>query len=83
MKRWSFDPAADWRYWFWPTGIVVPTAVLAVFIRLPEWLGDNVEGLREALLLFRYAEYQEYFFALFLTLYLGSFYLRLRPPAAA
>ncbi len=83
VKRWSFDPAADWRYWFWPTGIVVPTAVLAVFIRLPEWIGDNVESLRATLLLVRYAEYQEYFFALFLTLYLGSFYLRLRPPAAA
>ncbi|MFQ5954174.1 MAG: hypothetical protein ACE5JZ_03840 [Kiloniellales bacterium] len=83
VRGWSFDPSTDWRSWFWPTGIVVPTAFLAAFIRLPEWLGDNVESLREPLLLIRYAEYQEYFFALFLALYLGSFYRRLRRQAAA
>lgn len=83
LKRRSFDPRTDWRAWFWPTGIVVPTAILGGFIRVPEWLGGNVDGLRETLLVIRYAEYQEYFFALFLTLYLASFYVRLRRLASA
>ena len=52
-------------------------------LRAPEWLGENVERLREPLLVIRYAEYQEYFFALFLALYLASFYLRLRRLAGA
>ena len=83
LRRWSFDPRTDWRAWFWPTGIVVPTAMLGAFMRVPEWLGESVDGLREALLVIRYAEYQEYFFALFLSLYLASFYFRLRRLAAA
>ncbi len=37
----------------------------------------------EPLLVIRYSEYQEYFFALFLALYLASFYLRLRRSAGA
>ncbi len=78
LKRWSFDPGTDWRAWFWPTRIVVPTAILGAFIRVPEWLGENLDSLREPLLVIRFTEYQEYFFALFLALYLASFYFRLR-----
>ncbi len=83
LKRWSFDPGTDWRSWFWPTGVVVPTAILGAFIRVPEWVGENLDSLREPLLVIRYSEYQEYFFALFLALYLASFYFRLRRLAAA
>ena len=83
LKRWSFDPGTDWRAWFWPTRIVVPTAILGAFIRLPEWLGENLDRLREPLLVIRFTEYQEYFFALFLALYLASFYIRLRRLAVA
>ena len=58
--------------------LVLFTAFLAAFMRVPEAVGDSVEALRDQLLVLRYAEYQEYFFALFLLLYLASFYLRLR-----
>jgi hypothetical protein len=81
-KGWRFDPANDWRPWFWPTPIVVPTALLAVLVRLPEYVGEASEALAPYLLVLRYAEYQEYFYAVFLLLYLGSFYNRLKHLAA-
>jgi len=83
LKGWSFDPRTDWRAWFWPTRIIVPTAFLAVFILVPEFLGESVDSLRPRLLIIRFSEYQEYFFALFLALYLASFYVRLRRLAKA
>jgi hypothetical protein len=81
-KGWSFDPRRDWRHWFWPSPIVVPTACLAVLIRIPDYLGEAFATLAPYLLVFRYAEYQEYFYALFLLLYLGSFHVRLKRVAA-
>ena len=63
------------RYWFWPTLDCVPAAVLAIVVRLPERLKDlfQIEALPFEL---RYSEPQEYYFALFLMLYLASLYSR-------
>ncbi|MCB1747206.1 MAG: hypothetical protein H6977_11030 [Gammaproteobacteria bacterium] len=57
--------------WFWPTLDCLPTAVLAIAIRLPERLKD-VFGWESVPLEIRYSEPQEYYFALFLLLYLAA-----------
>ena len=67
----------SFRYWFWPTLDCLPTAVLAIAIRLP----PRVKDLLEWPVLpyeIRYSEPQEYYFALFLLLYLASLSLRTR-----
>ena len=57
-------------YWFWPTMECFPTALLAILIRLPERIKSlfNIEQLPLEL---RFSEPQEYYFALFLLLYLA------------
>ena len=56
--------------WFWPTVECFPTAVLAILVRLPERIKSlfNIEQLPLEL---RFSEPQEYYFALFLLLYLA------------
>lgn len=67
----------QFRYWFWPTLDCAPTAVLAIVVRLPERMKDlfQIEALPFEL---RYSEPQEYYFALFLMLYLASLSARVR-----
>ena len=64
-------------YWFWPTMECFPTALLAILIRLPERIKSlfNIEQLPLEL---RFSEPQEYYFALFLLLYLAVARQRLR-----
>ncbi len=63
-------------YWFWPTVEVFPTALLAILIRLPERIKSlfDIEQLPVEL---RFSEPQEYYFALFLLIYLASIRKRL------
>ncbi len=66
------DPRGDdWRSWFWPGYIVLPTAVLAILVRVPDRLEDWF-GLGPLPFAIRWSEPQEYYFALFLFLYLLS-----------
>jgi hypothetical protein len=67
----------DWRNWFWPTYVALPTALLAILIRLPERI-KTVFDLDRLPFEIRYSEPQEYYFALFLLLYLASIDYRLR-----
>lgn len=67
----------DRRSWFWPTFDCLPTALLAIVVRLPERLKD-VAGLESLPLEIRYSEPQEYYFALFLALYLAAMFVRCR-----
>lgn len=62
--------------YFWPTVEVLPTAVLAILIRLPPRL-KVLMGMHALPLEIRWSEIQEYYFALFLMLYLMSIYRRL------
>lgn len=71
--------AANWRYWFWPSRIVLFTAVLVVLVKLPEKLNDWFDVPRPPPLDMRVSETQEFYFGLFLSLYLASIYLRLKP----
>ncbi|MGH8544797.1 MAG: hypothetical protein ACREX3_14460, partial [Gammaproteobacteria bacterium] len=67
----------DWGYWFWPTYVCFPAALLAILIRLPDRLEDWF-GIGPLPLAIRYSEPQEYYFAVFLALYLTSIWYRLR-----
>ncbi len=67
----------NWRYWFWPDHVCLPTAVLAILVKVPERLRDNFDyRLFEHNV--RYSELQEFYIALFLSMYLYSFYIRLK-----
>lgn len=57
--------------WIWPTLDCLPTALLAILVRLPERLKDvfDIASLPYEI---RYSEPQEYYFALFLLLYLAA-----------
>lgn len=79
-RRWRatrFTPDG-WPYWFWPTGDVVPTAVLAMAITLPARMHDLFGWTIPPPFDIREAEFQEYYFALFLAFYLVAAFVRLR-----
>jgi len=58
-------------YWFWPTAECLPTAFLAIIVRLPERIKSIFE-IEQLPLELRFSEPQEYYFALFLLIYLAS-----------
>ena len=58
-------------YWFWPGVECLPSAVLAILVRLPERIKTLFE-IEQLPLELRFSEPQEYYFALFLLLYLAS-----------
>ncbi|HCU91152.1 MAG TPA: hypothetical protein DGR97_14470 [Gammaproteobacteria bacterium] len=58
-------------YWFWPTIEALPSAALAILIRLPERL-KSLFDIEQLPLELRFSEPQEYYFALFLFIYLAS-----------
>jgi len=74
-KRGSPYAKGSLFYWFWPTMDVLPTAVLAELIRAPQRL-KHLFGIKELPVEIRWSEPQEYYFALFLALYLISLYVR-------
>lgn len=63
--------------WFWPTRECVPTALLAILIKMPERY-KKLMGIPTLPLEIRWSEPQEYYFALFLLIYLLSLRARLR-----
>lgn len=67
----------DVSYWIWPDRQLLPTALLAIAISLPQRL-EKVFGWSVPYPLdIRASETQEFYFALFLSLYLWSFQKRL------
>lgn len=72
-------PTPDrWQFWFWPSPIILPTAFLAILVNLPDRLNDWFGMPLPPPLDIRLSETQEYYFALFLGLYLCSIFMRLR-----
>lgn len=72
----------EWRYWFYPSWILMPTACIAILIKVPE----RIDGLINLNLIkhhVRYSEIQELYFAYFLMLYLLVIYKRLNEDKAA
>ena len=81
-QRWSRNtPAKVFWKWFWPTIECVPSAVLAIAIKLPERY-KRIVGLDVLPFEIRWSEPQEYYFALFLLIYLLVIRARLRARAA-
>lgn len=80
LGRSSGAPGTE-AYWFWPTIEVVPTAVLAILIRLPERI-KSLFDIEQLPLELRFSEPQEYYFALFLLIYLASIRKRLSTNAS-
>jgi hypothetical protein len=76
-KKGSYGEApVQEAYWFWPTIEVLPTALLAILVRLPERIKSLFE-IQQLPLELRFSEPQEYYFALFLLIYLASIRKRL------
>ncbi|MDA1100543.1 MAG: hypothetical protein O2967_16320 [Proteobacteria bacterium] len=73
----SIDPH-DLQYWFWPGQRLLPTAILALAIGLPQrlekWFGWPIPWPLDI----RASETQEFYFGLFLALYLWSYQRRLK-----
>jgi hypothetical protein len=67
----------QWQCWFWPTGVCVPAAALAILSMVPEWTKD-LFGLPPFPVEVRYSELQEFYFSLFLFLYFASAWRRLQ-----
>ncbi|MFP6681009.1 MAG: hypothetical protein VCB07_02300 [Gammaproteobacteria bacterium] len=74
--RFSTARVKQEAYWFWPTFEVFPTALLAILVRLPERL-KSLFDIEQLPLELRFSEPQEYYFALFLLIYLASIRKRL------
>lgn len=66
-RKYSSD---NWQFWFWPSVTCLPTAILAILVKMPERLDNyfNIYGI----MYLRYSELQEFYFALFLFIYLYS-----------
>ncbi len=64
-----------WQYWFWPSNICFPSALLAIAVKFPERV-KSVFDLEPFQYGIRYSEMQELYFAFFLSLYLMSIYTR-------
>ena len=76
QRTWPSDPA-DVHYWVWPDRQLLPTALLAITVGLPQRL-ENLFGWPVPYPLdIRASETQELYFALFISLYLCSFQKRL------
>lgn len=67
----------QWQYWFWPTGVCVPTALLAGVIKLPDRIAKLLDAAPPLPAAVSASETQEYLIALFALIYLASIHRRL------
>ena len=67
----------NWRYWFWPGHKCMPTAIIAIAVKLPERYRDFLGGVLPYHHHIRYSELQELYFAYFLMVYLLANYEKL------
>ena len=81
-KRRSRYAQGGFFFWFWPTMDCLPTAVMAELIRAPQRY-KQLAGIKQLPFEIRWSEPQEYYFALFLALYLISLYVRVGAQAKA
>lgn len=72
--RYSDD---NWRYWFWPGPVCIPSAFISIAVKLPERYRDFFQGQLPYHLHIRYSELQELFFAYFIMVYLLAMYEKL------
>lgn len=70
------DPENPW-HWYWPGPHVIPGALLAVLVRLPERVESWTEWIRPVPLNIRLSELQEFCFAVVLLVYVWDVCSRL------
>ncbi len=73
---WKGRKPKESEFWLWPSIVCLPTAVLAEVSRLPERLFARDEMPVQGLLV-RHSEMQEFFFYLFILIYLISLHFRI------
>jgi len=76
-KRISLNPAAPY-YWLWPTIVCTPTCIMAMSIGIPDKIAYELHLELWDFLVIRPGELKECFLAIFMFLYMLSFYLRLK-----
>lgn len=72
----------QWQYWFWPSFVCFPTAIIAIVVKLPERY-ENLFGYWPTPFIIRFSELQEFYFSLFLFIYLMSCMYRVKSLKAA
>ncbi len=77
MGKLSRHARGSFYDWFWPGLECLPTALLAIAIKLPERY-KKVMGIQSLPFEIRWSEPQEYYFALFLLIYLLAVRARLQ-----
>lgn len=78
----TLHPAGGWRAWFWPAWWVFPAAALAIGVHVVDYVRTYADLPPTGFMDLRYSESQEYYFGLFLMLYLMSIRARLRAAEA-
>jgi hypothetical protein len=83
-RRETWEPRTAARAWFFPTAAVVPAAVMALGVSVPQQLYGKYDKTSEAVSWFaemflagRHSELKEYFLAMFILMYVWSFATRL------
>lgn len=71
-------PPANWRYWLWPTHVGLGAAVVAVALKMTINIGKWSGHGKPVPLGVNLNESQELIIGIFLSIYLVSFYVRLR-----
>jgi len=79
-KVWS-HPEKSWQFWLWPTNVCIPAAAFTVVLRFfkPFFKAVPMPHLERL----GSGELREYYIALFLCLYLLSFWVRIRKKGSA
>jgi hypothetical protein len=81
-RHWRPDDPSDWRAWFWPTRLAIPSALCAGLFTTPvKILAQFGVGVSEPFTIFARAgdagEIKELLLAVFMTVYAASAYRRL------
>lgn len=89
-RRQQWKPATNPWSWFWPTMAIVPTALIASLVDIPQKFHGvylkkvaDVTWYGEMFLDGRHSEMKEYFLAMFMLMYLWSLATRLRSMSEA
>lgn len=77
LRRKVFD-ASEFSFWWWPTYVNIPACVAAIFVSLHEKLYKLFDTTVPYLLDIRAGETKECLLAMFLFMYLASFYKRIK-----
>ncbi|HTT07600.1 MAG TPA: hypothetical protein VMH34_02245 [Gammaproteobacteria bacterium] len=76
-RRQGIESVNDWRFWLWPTAIVVPTAIISLAITLLN-INHRIYYFGPTFNMTRWSETAELYYYYFMLLYMLSFRHRLK-----